>query len=204
MNKIAVIILCIVTLLTAAVGTTLAYLTDSESSGEMVFVSGSVRVELEVETYGNLIPSKPIPYTVNVNNTGTSDAYVRLSIWVPKTLAQDISVKDNNTSDDWSQFGTPDTNDTDNNGFVEYTYLYKSPVAAHTSVQAVFLENIVVNGAATLAGVGTNNDIRFCVDAIQASMFENYNTEQDPFGNVKAAFDAFEDQKEREESSTNP
>ena len=197
MNKIAVIILCIVTLLTAAVGTTLAYLTDSESSGEMVFVSGSVRVELEIKNdpskSSSLIPSQPIPQIVTVTNTGTSDAYVRVRVRVPSAINVNIS-KDTSSNPTYTLVKTNDIYDASGSvkEYVEYTLVYNTVLKPGSSTENA-AEHIIVSAETSSNASENTKQFHFHVDAIQASTFTD----------VTAAFAAFDAQNSTN-NSTNP
>ena len=207
MKKIAVIILTVVTLLTAVVGTTYAFFTDSESSAVSTFSSGSLKVELLAEaemkddqTQKKMMPGAKIPYIINAKNTGTTDAYVRVRVWVPDSLFNqqksngesfdeiEISIPVDN--DVWElSAGIPVTENGTNKKFVEYIFTYKNVLVKGGTTSKSIDSYINILDAATLSD-SSDADFRFHVEAIQATGFTN----------AADAFAAFNNQK----NQTNP
>ena len=75
---------------TAGVGTTLAYLTDSEQHTN-TFTVGDVKIELEEPAYAalskaaktNIVPNEELPKNPFIKNTGVNDAIVFMKLTVP-------------------------------------------------------------------------------------------------------------------------
>lgn len=89
MKKKIVALCLVVCLATVAVcSATFAYLTSTDKA-ENVFTTGDVKIDL-VETFdpenAKLIPGKDVQKVVNVKNTGTEEAYVRVHIAIPAIL----------------------------------------------------------------------------------------------------------------------
>lgn len=82
-KKIITLALIGVLAVTAVVGASLAYFTDTESEGTE-FTVGDVEIALETTTEGleNMVPGEPATFTANVTNTGTVEAYLRLAVTV--------------------------------------------------------------------------------------------------------------------------
>jgi predicted ribosomally synthesized peptide with SipW-like signal peptide len=86
-KKLLVAALAVIMVVTAIAGTSLAYLTDTDSE-DNVFTFGNVAIDLQ-ENYdqnSKLIPGVDINKDVWVMNTGSEDAYVRVHIAIPAIL----------------------------------------------------------------------------------------------------------------------
>lgn len=86
-KKILAICAAACLVVTAVVGASLAYFT-AEDSADNVFTMKGIKIELneEFEQGSELLPGLDINKDVYVTNTGTSDAYVRVHIAIPKAL----------------------------------------------------------------------------------------------------------------------
>jgi|GEM_PF-2415360 len=132
MNKIAILFMCLIMLLTAAVGTTLAFFTDTENSAVSTISTGSVDMKMTVElnesvnvpegTAGTsaqdtttLVLGQPIPTAPFVTNTGASDIYVRVRVLVHEDAAPYFTVKMPASSETQT---ASETGETDSLGFV--------------------------------------------------------------------------------------
>lgn len=86
-KKIMAICLAAIIAITAIASSSLAYLTDSDSK-DNVFTFGNVDIKLEevFDQNSKLIPGQDINKDVNVKNTGSEPAYVRVHIAIPAIL----------------------------------------------------------------------------------------------------------------------
>ncbi len=124
MKKKILSLVLVAALALTAVGSTLAYFTDTESATN-TFTVGSVDIQLlesqyytnvdtdktwediekDAETYDeyleetgkNLVPGKEVKKAIYVENTGKNDAYVRVRIQLPKDVASRVSYMMNST-----------------------------------------------------------------------------------------------------------
>lgn len=146
LKKIITVLLVMALTATAAVGGTLAYLTDRDSEAN-VFTVGDVKIELneEFEHASTLIPGVDIKKDVKVTNLGPNDAWVWVTIAIPKELdgGQDASknVVHFNYSEEaaaeWTWLMTENNewnigSYTDENGieYAVYTTLYNETLSA--------------------------------------------------------------------------
>lgn len=154
-------LLVVVLLITATVlGGMLAYLTDRDSEVN-VFTLGEVNIELneEFQQQSVLTPGVKIKKTVNVTNSGKSDAWVWVEIAVPKALddggvhiehpAGAVGTGDGQWT--WLMDGSDKAvkNQTiDGKAYTVYTMLYNSPLepkakTATAAMHQVYLDNRV-------------------------------------------------------------
>lgn len=108
-KKIVAWALLIALTATAAVGGTLAYLTDRDSEAN-VFTIGNVSIDLEedFEQGAELIPGVNIEKKPVITNTGVNDAWVWLEFAIPSALdnwATDTQVGSNENVIHWNQLG---------------------------------------------------------------------------------------------------
>lgn len=101
--KVAAIVTALAMIGTAGIGSTLAYLTDSEMHTN-TFTVGDVKIELEEESYGvltqevktNIVPNQELAKDPKVVNSGVNDAIVFIKVTVP--VKEVTLVADNGTT----------------------------------------------------------------------------------------------------------
>ena len=199
-KKILTISLVIILLAALFIGGTLAYMTDRDEATN-TFTVGNVDIKLnEVYTPNSqLMPGVVVDKDITIENVGINNAWVWYTYAVPTELVPYIEAAFENASD-WTYAGAIATDVADANG-VKYTVfavLYNSTIAAGQETKlgmtsVTLSPTIDVDAAGKLksvvAGVVTEIDWNYTVSPV---VYVNaYAIQQEGFGTVQAAYDAY-------------
>lgn len=200
MNKKKIVTVCLVAALmvTALIGGSLAYFTDTENATN-TFTVGNVDIELTEDGWidgstanpGVAVTKKPV-----VNNIGENEAWIRVNVTISDAAAFKAAMQAHNITDLATVFAGHDedywkrasiTEDADADT-ITYSYYYKEKVAKNASTQPIFT-SVTIPAAFTSAEMaainGDNKDgfkIIVTADAIQTAGLDT----------VEKAFAAFD------------
>lgn len=219
-KKIITVLLVMALTATAAVGGTLAYLTDRDSEAN-VFTVGDVSIELneEFEHASTLIPGVDIEKDVKVTNLGPNDAWVWVTVAIPKALdgGQDPSKNvvhfnyPEEAAEDWTWLMT-ESNEwvigsyTDENGieYAVYTTLYNEPLSAGeqtdtSAMHKVYMDKHVdIDPDGNMAWVdnGTATDLGWNIneEGNPVIFVSAYAIQAEGFTTAKDAYEAYQKQ----------
>lgn len=193
LKKILVWTLVVSLTAAAAIGGTLAYLTDRDSEAN-VFTVGDVNIDLneDFNQGATLIPGVDIEKKPTITNIGPNEAYVWASVAVPAELTSVIDFSGEGAG--WGYWTKgPNTTQIDGKDYVLYTVLHTASLGANTTTEALFgkvaLDKTVdidpsgnwytvVDGRTTALGWNDANGaptIYVSAYAIQAEGFANVN-----------------------------
>ena len=186
----------------AAIGGTLAYLTDRDSEAN-VFTVGDVKIDLNesFDQGATLIPGVSIEKKPTITNVGPNTAWVWATVAVPAALDKVIDFSgEGNGWGHWTK--GPSTTQIDGKDYVLYNILHTNALGANTTTDALFstvalnkLVDIdpngdwytVVNGATT--DLGWNN-----ADGNPVIYVSAYAIQNEGFANVNDAYAAYNTQ----------
>ena len=178
MKKKLVALLLVVALLAIAItGATLAYFSD-EDAAENVFIVGNIDIQLhEANQAGDvdedyqewladqlIMPGIQRDKIVTVENVGKNDAYVRVTITVPKNMNPIW-----NEGTEWVQ----ESATTDNDGTTVYVWGIPAPLAVGKTTSALLLA-MELDKSVTEVNAQSEYDVIVKVEAIQAESFADY------------------------------
>lgn len=190
-KKIAALCVVICLLAVAAIGGTLAYFTDNETSTN-TFTMGKVDIELtETEWVAPDAVYPGIAYAKNplVKNIGDDSAWIRVDVTLSDAAAfvaaaakyqiTDLSVIfDGHDESKWTLAGTAQDTEKDT---LTYSYYYNTLLEAGVSTDAIFTE-VEIPGQfnnADMKAIGENFTITIQAHAMQTA--DDYNTVQGAF-----------------------
>lgn len=175
-KKILAFSICIAMLAIALIGGTMAYFTDKDEKTN-VFTVGNIDIDLhEWKDYANNIPFKNIENImpgmtydkiVNVENKGRNDAYVQVTIVVPKDMTP--TWKTGAYGTDGAKWDLS-TTASDSNANRIYVFRYKEKLAPKT-VTMNLLEKITLNADVTEITAADSYKVTVTAEAIQADSF---------------------------------
>lgn len=197
MNRKKLVSLCLVLalLVTAAVGATFAYFTDSDSATNE-FTLGNVQIDLEEPAWEGplegVVPGVAYEKDPYVKNVGVNDAWIRVDVTV--TDAREFNAIIGEGADlgeifighnegYWTLAGKV-YNDADNT--LTYQYYYYDVVKAGAKTERLFTA-VKLPGSfdnADMEAIGGDFDIKVVAHAIQTS--QDYATAADAFANYVA------------------
>ena len=187
-KKLVALIMVLALALTTLVGGTLASFTDDDEEAN-VFTMGNVEIDLSESfaQYANLQPGVDVTKEVEVTNTGSNDAYVRVHIAVPAELDSFFNTDRNFLHVDFSeesvnylQWSWRSEYKSDEVGYVEgdlnsytttiggkpynvYVVTYKSALGSGETTGTYAIEKVyldtAVNATATKAKDENNEDV---------------------------------------------
>lgn len=181
MNKKKIFLLLIVFICVLCIGNTLAFLTDMETK-ENVFTIGGISISLTEPNWKeadaqNLVPGAVVAKNPTVTNDGKNDAYVFLSVEIPKAevtvdKSQSPVTKESKElfsytlNNGWQEVTTIDGTDK-----VKHIYAYASDANTMTklskSVSATLFENVKLVDFDDLGETNPNLKINVAAYAIQ-------------------------------------
>ena len=202
-KKTIALILCMVMALTVGLGSTLAYLTDTDTDTN-VFVVGNVDIELneDFQQGSELVPGVEVNKDASIENVGNNDAYVWMTVAVPADVHDLIELK-------WTDDASPvvedpvDAKDEDGNDYKVYTVkineALKPGEETPVLLDAVTLRSnvdyrdggyvVVDNGVATPVDADLSRvDIPVSAFAIQSEGFESFDEAYEAYGNQWGEF----------------
>lgn len=183
-----------------AVGGSLAYFTDNDAE-DNVFTMGNVDIELneEFEQNSKLYPGEEkdaVTKEVDVTNTGTEDAYVRVQIAVPTALDKNEYIHLVKNDDLWTWAEDTYQTNIDDLAYTVYVATYQNALVtdeqtAEPAITAVYMDKKVTNeilddletdGVITATGSDATRslNIRVMAEGVQTA----------GFGSAAAAFEA--------------
>ena len=173
-KKILAFSICIAMLAIALIGGTMAYFTDTDQA-ENVFTVGNIDIDLrEWEKYvgdnsienvkfsniDGIMPGMTYDKIVNVKNKGKNDAYVQVTIDIPKDMTPVW-----NTETEWIGAST---NPAEGSG--RYVFTLNNPLGAGNCTSAI-LKAVTLNADVTEITAADNYKVIVNADAIQADSF---------------------------------
>ncbi len=173
MNKKKTFLLIIVFICVLSIGNTLAFLTDKETK-ENVFTIGGVNISLTEPNWKeadaqNILPGAVVAKNPTVTNVGTNDAYVFLSVDIPKAkvvvdgaeVTKELFTYTLNNG--WQEVTTIDGTDK-----VTYIYAYASDANTMTKLSkdasSTLFENVKLENFDNL-GADTSSTVKVTVTA---------------------------------------
>ena len=189
-KKIITLCLIVAMIAVAAIGGTLAYFTDSETTTN-TFTMGSVEIELTESSWNaptNTVPGVSYAKNPVVKNTGMNDAWIRVDVILSDATAfKTAAAKYTNTELSSMFVGLDTTNwtaltpaDGDNDTLI-FSFYYKTALAKETSTSALFTA-VKIPGKFTnadMTNIGTDFTITVQAHAIQTS--DDYTTVEEAF-----------------------
>jgi len=179
-KKIIALTLCVAMVAIAIVGGTLAYFTDTDEKTN-VFTVGDIDIEInEKNEEGDenaeydewlkeqtIMPGEEVDKIVTVENTGSEDAYVRVTITVPADMTPVFVWEPDETPAAYKWAVDDNKNDPDNGVYVYY-YTEKLAPKAETNALLVAMK---LNGDVTEANVKDPYEVDVFAEGIQAASF---------------------------------
>lgn len=200
-KKIMAWVLLIVLTATAAVGGTLAYLTDRDSEAN-VFTVGNVDITLNdvFDQNSELMPGKDIDKVVSITNNGPEAAYVWYTYAIPQALDGELELTFANESK-WTPYGESiGTKEVDGVVYNVYAMLHNEVVPAEKTTD-VSLTGVMLDPSIDITPEG---DMYTVVDGVTTPLGWNVNETENPiifinafaiqtqdFTSVTAAYNAF-------------
>ena len=200
-KKIIAWLLVVVLTAGAAIGGTLAYLTDRDSEAN-VFTVGDVDITLDEEFQqgSQLVPGADIEKNVQIKNEGPNAAWVWYTYAVPQGLEAGLDLTFDNT-DKWTNEATAiGTKEVDGVIYNVYVSKYKTAVAAGattgvglTKVTMDPAVDITPEGDAYLVNAGATTSLNWNINNTENPIiFINaYAIQTEGFADVDAAYAAF-------------
>ena len=189
-KKMITLFLIVAMIAVAAIGGTLAYFTDSETTTN-TFTMGSVEIELTESSWSapaNTVPGVSYAKNPVVENTGKNDAWIRVDVILSDAAAfKTAAAKYTNTELSSMFVGLDTTNWTaltpaaGANDTLIFSFYYKTALAKETSTSALFTA-VKIPGKFTnadMTNIGTDFTITVQAHAIQTS--DDYTTVEEAF-----------------------
>lgn len=187
--------------ISVAVGSTVAYLTDAETATN-TFTVGNVQIDLEEPGYPgndsdevkNIIPNQEIVKDPQIENTGNNDALAFLRVEVPQEMFTD---EDDGTgeqkkqdlfrlkgvSSQWELLRTETVTGEDGKAKTSYVYGYKKTLGKGTTTDKLF-QKVQMKNAVESDLSGNVEDIVVTACAIQATDIPDVNLTPGSDGNL--------------------
>ena len=184
-----------------AVGSTVAYLTDAETATN-TFTVGKVQIDLEEPGYPgndsdevkNIIPNQEIVKDPQIENTGSNDALAFLRVEIPQEMftdgddgtgaqkKQDL-FRLKGVSDQWELLRTETVTREDGKGKTSYFYGYKKTLGKGATTDKLF-QKVQMKNAVESDLSGNVEDIVVTACAIQATDIPDVNLTPGSDGNL--------------------
>ena len=199
-KKIIAWLLVVVLTAGAAIGGTLAYLTDRDSEAN-VFTVGDVDITLDEEFQqgSQLLPGAGVEKDVQIKNEGPNDAWVWYTYAVPQGLEAGLILSFDNT-DQWTAGELIGTKEVDGVTYNVYVSKYNNVVAAGETTDVGLTKvtmdpavDITPEGDAYLVNAGATTSLNWNINNTENPIiFINaYAIQTEGFADVDAAYAAF-------------
>lgn len=188
-NIIFISVAASLTIFMAAIGSTLAILTQNTESRANNFSFGQVNIELEEPEWEKndhiLYPGRTVPKDPTVTNTGINDLYVFLKVQIPKASVRIVKVIDGKDviqpeevrelvsyTYDEKNWVVIDEDNTEND-YHSIIYGYKAKLSAEQPTTPLFEEVTFVNAVEGEPKTSMSFDMPILAYAIQADYLED-------------------------------
>ena len=181
------LILSLVLAMSMTLGSTMAYLTDTDTKTN-TFTMGKVDISVEEENVGDkLTPGQETNKDAKITNNGDNDAWVWMTVVVPGNIAKYVTPV-------WANGVTPDYTTTDaTTGDMTYTVLVDTALASKASTGKI-LDAVKMDGSVDIQNdklVAVVNGVPTEITGDLKVIVNGYAVQKDGFDTVTAAYNAY-------------